>query len=341
MRLVVVFSLALLFALNHLRADLPLLGTTSQVSYEDLEDQLKGAGLQGSIHGAVNEYNQYVFTYRAPGNFFDHHEFPITTENPEVAKFLKTATRHDEVKIKGSFLINGAPIRHIDAQEISIVKKFDDGMNIPKYSHEAKLPEELLSKTELIGKVHAIANEGKILVIEYKDAIIPVVVSKPQLTQGLFRNDKITLKYKVRVHPKQPAHVSLDVSKPNPLVVTDKVVSWHEKDGSITGTLVLFPKSPQVVFNVFALQVVDENGVKREITLVNFDDPKAFEAIRNKLQEMWDQTPQNIVNARNKYLNLNVQVKATGKFNLVDPGQANMQILLQGPESIERVPVSQ
>lgn len=337
MRLIVVLSIALFLAVTHLKADVPVLGTQSDVSIEELENQLKGPGLQGWIHGAVNEYNQYVFTYRAPGNFFDHYEFPITTTNPEVAKFLKSAVRHDEVKIKGAFLNNGAPIRHIDAEEISLVKKFDDEMPYPKYSHEAKLPEELLSKSELTGKVHAIAEGGKILVIEYKDAIVPVVVPQPELTKGLYRNDKITLKYKVRVHPHLPAHVMVDVKQANPITVTDKLVDWHGKEGSVTGTLVLFPKSPQVVFNVFALQVIDDNGVKREITLVNFDDPKVFEAIRNKLQEIWDQKPQHIVNARNKYINLNVHLKATGKFNVVDPGQANMQILLDSPDSIERV----
>ena len=337
MRLIVVFSIALLLAFNQLRADLPVLGTASDISFEELENQLKGPGLQGWIHGAVSEYNQYVFTYRTPGNFFDHAEFPITTEIPEVENFLKTLTRHDEVNIKGSFLNNGAPIRHISADDITMVNKFEDGLAHAKYQHEAKLPEDLLNKSELVGKVHAVVDEGKILVIEYKDAIIPVVVSKPEAAKDLYRNDKVTLKYEVRNHPHQPAHVSVDFTKPEPIKVTDKLVESHGKEGSIVGTLVLFPKSPQVQFNVFALQIVDDHGVKREITLVNFEDPKVFEAIRDKLQEFWDRKPQNIVNARNKYLNLNVTLKATGTFNVVDPGQANMQILLKGPESLEIV----
>lgn len=137
--------------------------------------------------------------------------------------------------------------------------------------------------------------------------------------------------------PHQPAHVSVDFTKSEPIKVIDKLVEWHGKEGSVVGTLVLFPKSPQVQFNVFALQIADDNGVKREITLVNFEDPKVFEAIRDKLQDLWDRKPQNIVNARNKYLNLNVTLKATGTFNVVDPGQANMQILLKGPESLEVV----
>lgn len=336
MRLVIVFTLAFILAFNSLRADLPVDGKLeSDTTLEEIQRMLEGNGLQGWLHGAVNEYNQYVFTYRTPGNFFDHYEFPITTENPEVTKFLQSAHRHDEVIIRGTFLSNGAPIRHIEAKEIYLYQKFEDGLSEGKYTHEAKLPEELIGKNELKGKVHAVADGGKVLVIEYKDAVIPVVVPKPELAKDLYRNDKITLKYTIRNHPHLPAHVTADVTKPNPISVTDRLVEWHGKQGSLTGTLVLFPKSPQVQFNVFALQVVDADEVKREITLVNFDDPKAFEAIRTRLQEWWDKTPQNIVNARNKYLNLNVKVKATGTFNVVDPGQANMQILLSSPDNLE------
>jgi len=337
MRISIVLMSAFLFLTPLLKADLPLIGTTKDGIFEELETQLKGAGVHGWIHGAVNEYSQYVFTYRTPGNFFEHWEFPVTSENTEVKNFLRSATRHDEVIIKGAFLHNGAPINHIDAKEISVVKKFEDGMLLPKYSHEAKLPEELLSTNELVGKVHAVADGGKILVIEYKDAVVPVVVSKPELTKGLYRNDKVKLIYKVRVHPHSPSHISLDVNHPNPLVVLDKMVEIHGKAGSVTGHLILFPKSPQVLFNVFALQQVDSLGVKREFTLVNFEDPKVFEAIRNKLQELWDATPSHIINARNKYVNLSVKLKATGTFNVVDPGQANPQILLTGTESIEVV----
>jgi hypothetical protein len=335
MRLVLLFTIALILAFARAQADVPVLGTESGISLEELETQLKGSGLQGWIHGAANEYSQYVFTYRTPGNFFEHYEFPLTTENPEVLKTLQASTRHDEVKIKGAFLKNGAPIKHIIADEITVVKKFEDGMNFPKHVHEAKLPEDLLGKSELKGKIHAIAEGGKVLVIEYKDAIVPVVVPKPELAKNLFRNDKVTLKYKVRTFPHLPAHVSIDVKQPNPIQVTDKLVDLHGKSGSVTGHLVLFPKSPQVIFNVFALQQVDENGVKREFTLVNFEDAKVFEAIRNKLQELWDASPQKIMEARNKYINLNVKLTATGTFNVVDPGQANPQILLTGPESIQ------
>jgi hypothetical protein len=306
-------------------------------SLEELEQMLSGAGLQGWIHAAVPEKNLYVFTYRDPENFFEHLEFPLTTSEVEVDKILETLGRHDEVIVKGAFKVNAAPIKHIDAKEIIIVKKFE-GHGAEKYKYESKVPEELEGKTELLGKVHAIADEGRILVIEYKDTVIPVYVSDASLTSKLYRNDKIKMKYKIRKSPGRPTHLSLDKDANPPIVVTDPIVAIHGKQGSVEGHLILFPKSPQVLFNVFAVQKVDPDGVKREFTLVNFDDPKVFESIRHKLQNIWDRgTASKIANGRNKLIHLGVKLKATGTFNVVDQGQANPQILLEGPENIVQV----
>ena len=99
----------------------------------------------------------------------------------------------------------------------------------------------------------------------------------------------------------------------------------------------LFPASPQVKFNVFALHQKDQDGVSKEYTLVNFEDEKVFEAIRNKLQSLWDSSPDAVINSRNKLLNTKIRIRATGTFNVVDPGQANPQIMLAGPDSITLV----
>jgi hypothetical protein len=157
------------------------------------------------------------------------------------------------------------------------------------------------------------------------------------LAKDLFRNDKVKLQIVVRDFPPHPTHVSLNLKSNNPLVVTDRMVDWHGKKGSIEGNLVLFPKSPQVSFNVFALQVPDEQGILREFTLVNFEDAQVFEQIRNKLQSLWDETPVGIENGRNKLIHRGIKLKATGTFNVVEAGQANPQVLLVGPQSIERI----
>lgn len=302
------------------------------------EKDLKGKGVVGEVHGATTALSLYVFSYRTPGNFFEHMEFPLTTDSDTIKVALENLGRHDSIQIRGEFLSNGAPIKHIHVTELTLLKKFEGGLEVPPYKHEASLPQDLLGKSALYGKVHAIAEGGKVLVIEYQDAVVPVFVNKPEFTQHLYRNDKIRLKYKIRQHPGRPVHLSLDTDAQDPLIVTDSALAMHGKEGSIEGNLILFPKSPQVKFNVFAVQHVDENGVKREFTLVNFEDPAIFEKIRLQLQEWWDTHPGKIQNARNKYINLNVRLRATGTFNVVDPGQANPQILLTGPESLTLLP---
>ncbi|NBV49790.1 hypothetical protein EBR78_01075 [bacterium] len=305
---------------------------------EDLEKDLKGSGLKGWIHGASQPLQLFVFTYRKPGNFFDHQEFPLVAGNDSVARTLPTLTRHDEVLLKGSFLANSAPIQHIWVEALEIIKKHGEpGAQENPYPYQTQLPDDLLHLKEIDGKVHAVAHQGKVLVIEYQDAVVPVVVGKPELAAGLYRNDKVHLAIKVRAHPSEPTHVSLDLTAAAPLKVIDRMVDWHGKTGSLKGHLVLFPKSPQVAFNVFALQVVDEQGIRREFTLVNFENEKVFTEIRQKLQDLWDSEPSGIENGRNKLINKKITITASGSFNVVDPGQANPQILLTGPEAIQLV----
>ncbi|NBX93127.1 MAG: hypothetical protein EBQ85_07860 [Proteobacteria bacterium] len=308
------------------------------ISSEELEKELKGKGLSGWIHGASDPMGLFVFTYREPGNFFNHQEFPLVASHAGIEKTLKTLNRHDEVLIKGYFLENGAPIRHIFVEDLSLIKKYESPVPAPApYPYKANLPQDLDNQEEILAKVHAIAENGKILVVEYKDAIVPVVVGNPTWVKDLYRNDQVKLKIQVRNYPSQPTHVSLDTKSTHPVTVVDRMVAWHGRKGSVEGNLVLFPKSPQVNFNVFAIQVVDSNGLVREFTLVNFEDDKVFEQIRIKLQSFWDNSPGGVENGRNKLINRSIKLKATGTFNVVDPGQANPQVLLEGPQAVDLV----
>lgn len=304
----------------------------------DLEKQLKETGLKGWVHGATESLNLYVFTYREPGNFFAHQEFPLVPGNETVERALKKFKRHDEIVLKGTFLANQAPITHIWVSQIDLINAYEPPTPAPEpYPYKAQLPEDLFGKNEILAKVHAVANNGKVLVIEYKDAIVPVLVGDPALARGLFRNDKVQLEIEVRDFPSKPTHLALDLHSKKPIIVVDRMVDWHGKKGSVEGPLVLFPKSPQVSFNVFAIQVADDQGILREFTLVNFENTKVFEEIRNKLQKFWDSETKGIENGRNKLIHRNVRIKASGVFNVVDPGQANPQVLLTGPESIQLI----
>lgn len=306
---------------------------SSEPSLESIEKALKTTGQKGWVHGASPELGLFVFTIRDPENFFSHREFPLLATTKSLEQELLRLNRHDEISVKGSFLKNESPLPHIQVESFERLKA-QEPLSPPDYPYEANFPQDLLGKTELLGKVHAIAEEGKVLVMEIKDGVVPVLVKTPQLTQNLFRNDILKLKVKLKNYPESPSHLVLDDQKPSPVQVVDSIRSWHGKSGTIEGSLVLFPKSPQVLFNVFALQVEASDGVKREFTLVNFEDPEVFKKIREKLQALWDKNASAALNGRNKLIQPELRLKASGSFNVVDPGQANPQILLTDEKAI-------
>ncbi len=314
-----------------------------------VDQELQTNGLRGWVHGAAPEFNQYVFTWRDPNDFFLHFEFPMITSNPAIKAELAKLARHDEILIKGKFAGLQAPVRHIRLSSVQVVTKFKSGVTAPHFVREAKMPADLEGKTELIGKVHAVVDDGKILVIEYKDAVIPVFVSNNTYSKDLYRNDKIKLHYVIRKHPNSPSHVELDPAAANPIEVMAHMTDLHGKQaGGIDkatgkpigteGVLVMFPKSPQIIFNVFAIQEVDADGVKVEHTLINFDDPAVFKALREKLQKMWDAEASTVVNARNKFINPKIRLRVFGEGNMIDPGQANPQILIKSEADVVRLP---
>jgi hypothetical protein len=183
--------------------------------------------------------------------------------------------------------------------------------------------------------VHAIAGDGHILVVEYKDAVLPIYVVNADLTKGLFRNDIVQIKFLFQDYPDHPVHLAVNESATDALKVIDSIQAKNGKSTVLEGALILFPKSPEINFNVFAVQEELTDGLKRQYTLVNFDSTDTFQKIRDALQKAWDKYPGAYVNGRNKLVSTRLRVKATGTFNEVDPSQANPQILLNSVDSIE------
>jgi hypothetical protein len=321
-------ALALAFLLTPLAA--------RAVDLTQLEKDLKGNGITGWIHGSVADRNLYVFTYRTPGSFFDFVELSLTAEDDaDLQAKIGTFSRHDKVLVKGSFLKNPSPQKHIRVRSIDLLEKYQAPIAHDVYHYETKIPEDLLKTSRATFLVHAIAGDGAVLVLEFRDQIVPMFVKKPELTKGLFRGDLIELSYVLQKNPDAPAHLNLDDTATNPLVVKDSIRSLHGKPALLEGELVLFPKSPEIMFNVFALLQHLEAGLTRQFTLVNFDDPAAFQKIRAKLQDEWDKTPTAFVNGRNKLVSTRIRVRAKGTFNDNDPGQANPQILLKSADDLE------
>jgi hypothetical protein len=312
--------------------------TSGAVDLKEVERLLTGDGLPGLIHGAVDSADQFVLNYQVPGNFFDSAKFPLTTTDPTVRDTLATFRRHDRVLVKGKFIENGAPVRHILVREITLVKKYEPALEEPAYNYQVKIPDDLKDKTELRALVHAVAQDGHMLVLEYKDAVLPIFMKDNAVAKGLYRNDKIKLKFKLQEKPGHPTHLIPDPESAQPLVVLERIADLHEKPASVEGNLVLFQQSPEIKFNVFALQQTDADGLIRDFTLLNFEDPELFAKIREKLQKIWDDgSPEGVVSGRNKLVNTRIRVRATGTFNEIDPNQANAQILLAGPDAVEQI----
>jgi hypothetical protein len=301
------------------------------IDMEKFETALTTTGVEGWVHGRLGDLA--VLVYRE-SDFFHYANFPLVSHIPNVKETLKTLSRHDKIFIKGQFIENGAPQKHIYVTELTVVERWSGGDETPPpYEYSAQVPEDLQGVDSFIGKIHFSSIDGSILVCEYKDAVIPMpgIAGK---TTGFYRGDKVRVHFKIATHPGRPAHLILDESKENPVELISKIVDLHGKEALITGSLVKFPKSPGISFDVFALEQTDADFVTLDYTLVNFDSPEVFQAIREKLGREWDLHRESVINGRNKLKNPRIQVTAKGHFNMVAPSQANPQILLSTPDDI-------
>jgi hypothetical protein len=294
--------------------------------------------LSGRVHAAVHDRGIYVFTYYPnPKDVFTFGNFPVKPATPEIAERLKGIKRHDAITIKGSFIDNRAPIRHIRLEDFQITSVYTADERPPKRPYATQIPENLPDAGQphrhLVAKVHAVADDGHILVAEYGDAVLPVFVKDPKLTANLYRNDKIRIAFTLPEKPPRPQHLWLDMADPKPLEVVESLVERHGKPFEAEGVLVRYPLSPQLTSEVYAIEVVDSDNVFRDYTLLNFDK-KIFTAIREKLATAWKSRPAEGVDGRNKLVNAKIRVRAKGTFNLVARGQANAQILLASPDDL-------
>lgn len=309
------------------------------VSLEEIDRGLQSpAGIEAEIHGVASENGYYVLAFRDPGDFFNFRLVSLVANhlNPDFQKIqdsFKALGRHDLVRVKGRLndLIT-SPQPHALIDELTVVTKFVNPYpQVPPYQRATTLPDALLQRDEAVFKVHALFENGQVLVVEFGDAVIPVYVTRAEdlaVTQGLYRNDIIRLKYTIARDPKRPVHLRLQRVQ-GAVAVVDSMVSQHETSVDMCGLLIMFPKSPQVIFNVFAMQVAAGDELTRNYTLVNFSSPTVFQEIRLKAQAAWDANLSEVIAGRNYFINPKLKVCAKGKGNVQDPNQANPQILIE------------
>lgn len=312
-----------------------LLSACSSLPMELRHELNRGNAVEGEIHGVYPDLDLYVFTYRATDNFFEFVHASLVAPNETLARSLRKLRRHDRVRIEGTVLDNRSRQIHVELSALEVVENHEPKPAIPAYDYEAALPEDLHGRDRALFLVHAVHADGRVLVVEYRDVVLPVFVRRPTLTRHLARNDVIRLFYETRPYPDRPVHLELaDIEQP--VEVVDSVTALHGQPADVEGPLVLFPDSPQVAFNVFAVLQQLPGGHRRQYTLVNFESADAFQAIRDKLQAAWDASdPSTVKSGRNKLISSSVRVRATGTFNQLNPNQANAQIVVDGPEAIE------
>lgn len=306
------------------------------IDLASIEKSLMGEGLKGEIHGSSLDGKLYVITFRSPDNFFENIQLPLVTEDVAVLNTLQSAKRHQFYKVKGEFLNSKAPVKHINVKSLELVKDYTSDLDQMPYQYKGNLS-DLNGMKEFTGRVHAVAEDGKFLVMEYKDRIIPVLVREQasiDLSKTLYRGDKVKIHFAVRAEPEAPTHLNLELKAkmPNnqsPIEVIESLVSHHGEPVTKTGTLVKFPKSPQINFNIYALLVEDETGATIQFTLTNLEDIDLFLKVREKIEKFWDANSNGIVNDRNKMINPNIKVTAKGTYNMIDRGQANPQIIIK------------
>lgn len=310
----------------------------ADIDYAKIEEQLKTTGLVGEVHGSVNPLGLYVLTYRTPGNFFEHAEFPMITSDAAIRSQLQELQRHDKIRVFGGFAGINAPQKHIKLTKLEKVYDHVSPIEIPEFSYPPEVRDEIKNSTSLITRVHAIAEQGRVLVVEYKGFVIPMAVNEVshlQTSAGLYRNDKVKIHYTLQKKPGRPMHLELLKSDANAIEVMRRVADPHGTKVERTGSLVLFPKSPQVAFDVYALQVIDEDGIPTEYTLVNFEDTELFKALRQKAADGWAKSPQTAIPGRNKLVNPKIKVTARGIYNLIVFDQANPQIIINSIDDLE------
>ncbi len=312
----------------------------------EIIQKLKTTGLVGLVHGADPERGLYVFTYNVPGDFFKRYEFSLIATSLDQRDLLKTLHRGDRLQVIGPIGPQPTPQPHIHAESITLLERYNPGVESPAghYERVTELPKDLEGKTEFVAQVHAVVGGGEVVVLEYKETILPLVVKEPEITQDLFRGDLVRVYFEVQASPGRPTHLVLKSQESlgkRPVEMLQRLVDRHDTTLPLEGRLVLFPKSPTINQDVWAIEEDLGYGLARYITLVNFTEQGGkfpeLERINKKMRALWDTEPTGVFKGRNKFIQTKIRIRATGRITVFSPNQANSQSNLTA-EDIVQIP---
>ena len=141
----------------------------------ELEREIRaGNAVEGEVHGAYPELGLYVFTYRAPENFFDFVEVSLVPSTETLAGQLADLHRHDRVRIRGPLMDTPSPQPHVEISGLEIVSRYQPEIEMPAYAYRTNIPEDLRGKDNELFLVHPVHAGGSILLLEHRDVVLPL-----------------------------------------------------------------------------------------------------------------------------------------------------------------------
>ncbi|MCX6116873.1 MAG: hypothetical protein NT027_04985 [Proteobacteria bacterium] len=306
-------------------------------------------GLNGWIHGAVHPYRQYLFTYRKEDPedfmaFFKAEQMSMIGATKEIWDTFKSLNRHDKVRLKGKVFENGSSIRHLLISSIEVTKKY---ANPPEnsYSFDPSVFKGKESAT-IFGQVHALVDSpdhGLAVVVERNQYIFPIAVDKAHedVAKTLFKGDIVNIDFLIKAAEGRQPHFVTDSKVEKAITIVDPLVNCHGVQRSVEGHLVKFLKSPAISTDVYAVRVVDGNGIARNMTFFPGVDPNSeafgtiFMAVSAKAKQAWDSASEKEGVVRNYFEKKTIKVIAKGKINVVSTEQANAQVYLNSADDVE------
>jgi len=173
--------------------------------------------------------------------------------------------------------------------------------------------------------VHAVLHDGKVIIVNNQENVIPVHVNDPKWTKSLRSSDKIKLRYSVREHDQGPPHLSLRTeNNVDPVEVLDSILKLSKKgEVKLEGSLVLFPKSPLLTHDVYGLRVKDSRGLVRTFSLHNLRDEEDVKKINSILKEIWDKKKEGFIRTTSFFYNPDIRIEVTGNVNHFAQNQRN------------------
>ena len=301
------------------------------IDLERLAAQFENQGVTGRIHGAVADSQQFVLTHRNPLNFFDFVMLSLVAQDEETQIALRKAERHDQVLVKGHLRSTAEAQPHVFIESIQTLEEWPNSHAYGRYRRPQGIPDEVIGKNRVKALVHHADSGKEYLIIDYKSHLFPVLTHEWTGPDFPERNDIVDIQYRMAFSPSGMIHLELGVD-PNPLQILDPINIQNDRQVAITGTLLKYPKSPQITLDVYALRVESPiDGIFRTYNI--FGTQRSFSEVYQYLDWLWDSESETITQGRNVLRNDAIRLTMRGLAKT----PANPQIIIANRSDIERV----